>query len=105
MLLCWLLFTDDCKLKGVCVWGGLFSCRPFESPPWPLVVPLSLILHPPADQMFISDAADKAAEGARRELSLTCIFFFFQPFTFSVLRWGKGGGVCAVIPPSAMVNM
>lgn len=72
MLLCWLLFTDDRKLKG----GGggtAFSASPFRDPSlapfglsWPLLMSLSLILHPPADQMFISDAADQ--RGGKQEI-------------------------------------
>lgn len=47
---------------------------------------LSLILHPPADQMFISDAADKrgskkrdSQSHAKRRLSLVVLSHFLSP--------------------------
>lgn len=42
-------------------------------------MPLSFILHPPAEQMFISDAADEGGRAAHSqthaETSAICIFF------------------------------
>lgn len=95
LLLCWLLFTDDCKLGG-----GAFFMLPFRDPSsapfgplWPLLMSLSLILHLPADQMFRSDA-DKRGKKEIPKVTQGDIYHlhFFVVLSHFLSRSGGWGG-------------
>lgn len=72
-------------------------------------MPLSFILHPPAEQMFISDAADEGGKScsfpnSRRDICHMHIFLWsFHIFPPTMADWGLHGATQLRFAASVMV--